>query len=268
MVPTLPLQTGPGLAVSVAFVLVGVGVLAVFARRSVGRLFTMLRTETRSVAGVEPGLVEVEGEVVPAGETVTGRTFGNNTDEAVVTQYRRSGGPNDDGRDFTLPVPQQFAPELLNEETAVPFYVEDDTGQVLVDPAYADVSLESDYSRSDELTDQTTVEAVLEPGEHVYVLGHAVPAEEYPQRATHRGGIVRSILRFLRGGGQRTAEEALDGEDLLITRTSSAAEFFISDTSERRGMLRLGLMATFWTLSGLIAVGGGVYFLVDGLLGL
>ena len=163
---------------------------------------------------------------------------------------------------------QQFAPELLNEETAVPFYVEDDTGQVLVDPAYADVSLESDYSRSDELTDQTTVEAVLEPGEHVYVLGHAVPAEEYPQRATHRGGIVRSILRFLRGGGQRTAEEALDGEDLLITRTSSAAEFFISDTSERRGMLRLGLMATFWTLSGLIAVGGGVYFLVDGLLGL
>jgi hypothetical protein len=270
MVPTLPLQTGgPGPAVSVAFVLVGVGVLAVFARRSVGRLFTMLRTETRSVAGVEPGLVEVEGEVVPAGETVTGRTFETQTDEAVVTQYRRSGGPNDDGRDFTLPVPQQFAPELLNEETVVPFYVEDDTGRVLVDPAYADISLDSDHSRHDNLSDQTTVEAVLQPGEHVYVLGHAVPAGEYPQRATHRGGVVRSILRFFRGGaGRTTAEKALDGEDLVITRTSPAAEFFISDTSERRGMLRLGLMAAFWTLSGLVAVGAGVYLLVDGLVGL
>jgi hypothetical protein len=257
--------TGPGPLVSVAFVAVGVVVLAVFARRSVGRLLTMVRTERTRIADVDPGRVEVQGEVVAAGETVESRSRETGYADAVVTQYRQSDG---EGRDFTLPVPQQFAPDVLNEESAVPFYVDDGTGTVLVDPAYADVSLDSDASRHDELSDFTRVEAVLEPGESVYVLGDAVPASSYEREATPRGGVVRSILRFFRGGGRTTADEVIDGDDdLVITRTASSSEFLVSDTSERRGQLRQGLMAAFWTLSGLVAVGGGGYFLVTGLLG-
>jgi hypothetical protein len=228
----------------------------------------MLRTEQRSVAAVEPGLVEIEGQVVPADETVSGRTFETGFSEAVVTQYRQSGGNTGDSeaRNFTLPVPQQFAPEVLNEETTAPFYVEDDTGKILVDPAYADISLDSDHSEHDNLTDHAEVEAILEPGDTVYVLGEAVPADSYSQMATPRGGIVRSIVRLVRGGGDTTADEVIEDDDLVITRTASTAEFFISDTSERRGQLRMGLMAAFWTLSGLIAIGGGLYFLVTGII--
>jgi hypothetical protein len=268
MIPPVPLQsTGPGPLVSLVFIAVGFGVLVLFARGSVGRLLTMLRTEQRSVAAVKPGLVEVEGRVVPADGTVSGRTFGTGFSEAVVTQYRQSGGNTGDGqqRDFTLPVPQQFAPEILNEETAVPFYVEDDTGKILVDPAYADISLDSDHSEHDSLTDHAEVEAILEPGDTVYVLGEAVPADSYSQAATPRGGIIRSVVRLVRGGLDTTADEVMQDDELVITRTSSTAEFLISDTSERRGQLRQGLMAVFWTLSGLIAIGGGVYFLVVGL---
>jgi hypothetical protein len=251
--------------VSLVFVAVGVGVLVLFARSSVGRLMTMLRTETRSIADVEPGLVEVEGRVVSAGGSVDSRTYGTGDGDAVVTQYRRSGGPGDDGRDFTLPVPQQFAPDVLNEEAVVPFYVEDDTGEVLVDPALADVSLDSDYSRSDSLSDHTEVEALLEPGDTVYVLGEAVPGASYSERATPRGGIVRSVARLFEGVGRTTADEVIEDDELVITRTSSSPAFLVSDTSELRGQLRQGLMAVFWTLSGLVAIGGGIYYLAVGI---
>jgi hypothetical protein len=280
MIPVVLQSGGPGLGVSVAFVAVGLGVLALFARRSVGRLFTILQTEPRSVAGIRPGPVEFEGTVVPAeeaegnvmptGGTFDARSYELDTDEAVVTQYRRSGSDpdSDDDPDFTLPVPQQFAPDILNDETVIPFYVEDDTGRVLVDPAYADISLKSDHSEVDHTTEYRQVEGVLEAGESVWVLGQAVPAEEYPERATHRGGLLRSLVRFFRGGGLNTAEEVVDGEDMVVTRSSGSAEFVISDVSGTRNLLRQGLMAAFWTLSGLIAVGGGVYLLVDSLVGI
>jgi hypothetical protein len=259
----LPLQSsGPGPLVSLVFVAVGVGVLALFARRSVARLLTMLRTDRRAVGDVEPGLVEVEGTVASAGESAGTRTHGAADAEPVVTQYRQSDG---EGRDFTLPVPQQFAPEALNEETAVPFYVEDETGRVLVDPAYADVSLESDTHRSDQLTDHTELEAVLEAGDTVYVLGEAVPAGDYADRATPRDGVVASVVRVFEGGGKTTADAVLDDDDLVVTRTASSPAFLVSDTTERRGLLRMGLMAAFWTLSGLFVVVGGLYFFVTGL---
>jgi hypothetical protein len=266
MNPLIPLQSGgPGPLVSLAFIAVGTGVLVLFARGSVDRLTTMLRTETRPIADVEPGLVEIEGQVVSAGESVDSRTYGTGDGDLVVTQYRRSGGQGDDERDFTLPVPQQFAPDVLNDESVVPFYVEDDTGRILIDPALAEISLDSDYSRSDSLSDRTEVEAVLEPGDTVYVLGEAVPASTYSERATPRGGIVRSVTRLFGGAGKTTADEVIDDDDLVITRASSSSTFLVSDTSELRGQFRQGLMVAFWTLSGLVAIGGGIYYLAAGI---
>jgi hypothetical protein len=278
MTALVPLQSGgPGLAVSVAFVVVGIAVLVLFARRGVGRVFTILRTEPRSIGGLQPGPVEFEGTVVPVSEvqddvpstaeTITADLRRTDADEAVVMQSRRN-DPNSDGPNFSLPVPQQFAPDIMNQEGVVPFYVEDDTGRVLVDPAHADVSLKSDLSEHDQTTGYKRVTGVLAPGESVWVLGQAVPAEEYPARATHRGGLLRGLVRFLRGGGGNTAEAVADGEDLVVTRSSGSAEFVISDVSGTRNLLRQGLMAAFWTLSGLVAVGAGVYLLVDGLVGL
>jgi hypothetical protein len=265
---TVPLQTGgPGLGTSVVLVLVGLGLLAVFARRSGQRLLTMLRTEAAAAGEVVPGMVELEGTVTPAGETFDA-SAGTKTAEAVVIQSRQSGGSNDQNEGIPglgLPIPQQLAPAALNDVSARAFYLEDDSGRVLVDAANADVSLDSDYSRNDQLTDYARVEAWLEPGDDVYVLGEAVPAAAYSERATSPGGVLREVARFLKADIRRTAEDVVDEGELVVTRTPRTAEFLVSDTSDGRSLLRQGLMAAFWTGAGLLSLGAGLSFLAGAL---
>lgn len=261
------LTTRPaGPIVALAFVAAGVAVLAVFARRSVARLLTMVRTETRPIAEVEPGQVEIEGTVVSAGEVAAdgGGSVYTGADNPVIAESRQS---DSEGRNFIPPVPQRFVPDVLTEQNCVPFYAEDDTGTVLVDPALADVSLDSDYSQSDSLSGHKQIEAALEPEETVTVLGQAVPADEYDQRATRRSGLLRSLYRFIRPPLNTTADEVVDDDDeLVITRTSGTSPFFIADTSARWGALRQGLMVAFWLISGLFSVGAGLFVLSRGLL--
>ncbi|WP_436903515.1 hypothetical protein [Halovenus halobia] len=264
LIPLLTLRS-PGPTVGLAFVAVGVGVLAVFARRSVARLLTMVRTETRPVRAVEPGQVEIEGTVVSAGEVAAdgGGSVYTGADSPVIAESRRSDG---EGRSFIPPVPQRFVPDVLTEQNCVPFYVEDDTGTILVDPALADVSLASDYSQSDSLSGHKHIEAALEPEETVTVLGQAIPADEYDQRATRRSGFLRSVYRFIRPPLNTTADEVVDDDELVITRTSGSSPFFIADTSARWGSLRQGLMVAFWLITGLFSVVFGLYVLSLGLL--
>jgi len=263
-----PLQTsGPGLAVSVALILVGIAILAVFTRQSARRLLTMLGTEASEASEVAPGMVELEGTVGAAGETFDANA-GMTSAEAVVIQSRQSGGQNNQGGGVPgvgLPIPQQLTPDVLNDVSARPFYLEDDSGRILVDAANADVSLESDYSRHDELTDHAEVEAWLEPGDEVYVLGEAVPAEAYPERATPAGGRLRRVVHFLKADIRRTAEDAVDEGELVVTHTPQASQFVVSDTTSGRSLLRQGLMTAFWTGAGLLAIGIGLNVFVAAL---
>jgi hypothetical protein len=257
-----PLQSGEiasvGPLVAVAFVAVGVGALVLLARPSLRRLFVMLRTPATPIGEIEPGRVEIEGTVVSAGETTRSRTSVGGSDEAVVTQWRQS---DDEGRDFTLPVPQQFAPEFLNEYVKLPFYVEDDTGRILVDAARAEVSLKSDVHRGDNNPNPTQVEAFLEPGDEVHVLGEAVRVDDYAERAVDPSGPIRSLTRLVRGSPGTYADEVVDEDELVLTRTRGV-DLAVSDAAGRRGLLRQALMAGFWTLSGLFVVVGGCYSLV------
>lgn len=265
MTAPAPLQTAVGPLASLAFLVAGVGVLLVFARRSVWRLSAMLGTETTPVEQVSPGTVEVEGTVVSAGETFdTNLTFGVDQDVTpVVSEYRSD---NDNETDnptaaLGLPIPQQLAPNVFNDTDVAPFYVEDDSGRVLVDAARADLSLDTDARQEyGSMDKQVHVEAFLEPGDAVSVHGTAVPVEDYPARATERGGVLRSILRFLNPDTRIGADEVLDDENLVITRTPGD-EFVVSDTSEWRSWLRQGLMAAFWTLAGLFLVAAALYSL-------
>lgn len=267
----VPLQSSDGGAagplVGLALAGVGVAVLALVAAPSARRLRAMFETETVPVAKATPGRVEVEGTVEPAAEPFD-VSAGTKTAEAVVSQSRHHRGDpeNDDDGGFFVPLPQQLVPDVLNEGGSVPFYVADDTGRILVDPAYADVRLESDYSDHDQVNDQRHVEAWLEPGDDVYVLGEAVPSSEYDERATPPGGPVRSVVEFLQGGASRTADAVADDE-LVVTRTADTVDFVVSDATGVRSWLRQALAATVWSLVGVLAVVGGAYLLLGGVPG-
>jgi hypothetical protein len=259
----------PGALVGgVLLVLAGlwVGRIAV---RSLGRLVTMVGTETRAVEAVEPGTVEVEGTVAPAGGEVES---GLEDETAVIVEHRtqteqRQQYANEQSNSLPrIPLPQQLTPNALNSVSAVPFYVEDDTGRVLVDGARADTSLDADAKDRERVGHQRreySVEGRLEPGDDVYVLGQAIPAEEYTP--PKRDGLLTKLLSlFGVSPTQVPASEAIDGEDLVITRDGENAEFLVSDTAEWRGWIRQVAMAVLWTVIALALVGGGVYFVLTG----
>lgn len=262
----------PGLVVAGLLAVLASAWTLRIARRSLRRLAAMLRTETRAVGEIEPGPVEIEGEVVSAGETVEGRMTG---DEGVVTEYRQTrDDPGDAGGGGgpPLPLPQQLVPTAVNRG-AVPFYVDDGSGRVLVDAASADVSLSADAKQHSAVRETRTVEARLEPGDDVYVLGTAVPAEEYaPDDADDAdGGVLRLLFGFLTGEHRRLPASAVmddDGtEELVVTRRDGSA-FLIADAAEWRGWIRQGLMAALWTTASVLLIAGGGYLVLGGIVGL
>jgi len=250
--------------------LVIAGVLAArVAVRSVGRLAAMVGTKTQAVEAVEPGTVEIEGTVADAGEQVESAL---EDETAVIVEYRhqredREPLDNDDSGGLDrIPLPQQLTPNALNQVSAVPFYVEDDTGRVLVDAARADTSLDADAKDKDRIGYQRrefSVEGRLEPGDEVYVLGQAIPAEEYTP--PKRGGIIPKLLALVRGSHERLpASEAIEGEDLVVTRDGESSTFLVSDTAEWRSWIRQVAMAILWIVVAIALVGGGAYFLLTG----
>jgi hypothetical protein len=266
-----PAQTGGielgALIGGVLVALAGLWTLRI-AARSVGRLTSMVGVSTEPVESVEPGSVEVEGTVRPAGETVSGRMSDG---DAVVAEYRSKSWRRDrdgdgDGTGYIPPLPQSLTPNALNNTASVPFYVEDDTGEVLVDPVKADVSLsadETDSRRHGYERRQREVEALLEPGDEVYVLGHAVPTDEYSP--PERGGLLYRLFRLLGGDyKQIPASEVIEDEDLVITRKGEGTEFVVADTAEWRGWIRQVLMALLWSVISLALFAIGGYFALTG----
>lgn len=260
----LPLSVSPALIVAGPLAVLAGLWTARIARQSVAQLMAMLRTETQAVADIEPGLVEVEGEVVSAGEAVEGKMTG---EEAVVTEYRRSQDePGHEDTDPNIPIPQQLVPTSLNRG-AVPFFLEDDTGRVLVDAANANVSLSSDAKNQSSARDMREVEARLEPGDKAYVIGEAVPVQEYSPKEDS-DGVFRLLLGFFTGEHRRVPASAVvdeAGEEKLVITQQGQSRFLIADTAEWRGWIRQGLMVLLWTVVSLLFIAGGVYLFLDGL---
>lgn len=161
----------------------------------------MVVTRTSSLADLGEGRVEVTGTAAPADETLVDPVSG---DEAVAYEYRvaEEEAFKDDLVDWTRFGYRQKA----DDATAVPFYVEDSGGRVLVDPGDPDVEgnkarsgIVNLYGTRDEkvhVTDPAEASAAfdafvdrhdvddtdrkrvyetarIEPGDDVYVLGTA-----------------------------------------------------------------------------------------------
>lgn len=261
-----------GVGGGAVLVVVGLVVLGLWSTRSGRRLRAMLGTRTTTVADVSEGPVELEGTVKPADQTFSTRSRMTDESDAVLAEFRRNDRPDNDPHHddtdvgFPILIPQQLAPDAASERTAVPFYLEDDSGRILVDAAHANLSLETDAKRNTRNTSvdaDVRVEAVVLPDEDIYAVGTAVPAEEYADRVRPRL-FNRGKLGWLTGlfGGDYTepADAALDEDDeWVLTRTAGDDVFVLSDTAEWRTWIRQVLMLLFWTVIGLGCVAGGLY---------
>lgn len=127
----LDLETLMGTGIALLFV--AAGVLAVF-----GAVTTYRRSRyvedlpTTTIRAASTGLNEFKGRVVPAEETLTS-PFAER--ECVLCQYVIGEPPPDDPDRQSSPYPSDYA------LAGVPFYVEDDSGRVLVHPNGADVRI-------------------------------------------------------------------------------------------------------------------------------
>lgn len=108
---------------------------------------------TSSIRSAPTGLVEIEGHAAAAGETITS-PFEER--ECVLCQYVVREAHSEQDSDRRSPFPDDYG------LVGVPFYVEDDTGRLLVDPEGADVRIPRDL-----ITMSKTIDEGGDPGEWV-----------------------------------------------------------------------------------------------------
>jgi len=155
----------------------------------------------------------------------------------------------------------------------LPFYIEDETGKLLVDPAGAEVILPADYRNTDGFAfpRKRYTEWYICPSETIYVLGTlgkaTDPAEAHKAKLAERLKEIKEHKGMLEifdadKNGQLDAkewdaavakveeilnEEELGGphieDDIVISRGETGAEYIISDRSEKELIGRFALAA-------------------------
>jgi hypothetical protein len=172
-----PLDGSGEFVFSVGTVLFALG----FASMSAGlygiwRYYHVLTTPTSDVASVDEGTVEIEGEIEPARETVTAPV---SNEDCVVYKY--------DAAQRRRFLSKKYSSVVESDRDGCPFYVDDGTGRVLVDPDGSRIDVDnreverfepqnSGYDR------ETTVKEVRVPDEgHLYVFGTARWSDEHGQ---------------------------------------------------------------------------------------
>lgn len=157
-------------------------------------------------AHLEDGVVEVEGTAKPLGETLEGRYSG---EPALVQSWRRERRrerTDDDGNTRTS------WDTVSSGEDAVPFSVEDGTGEVTVDPTGATLSVDESRVRSGFRNETSReYEGRIAPGDDVHVYGQL--------RSASAGDVPGGDRHYIGDG-------------------SEVSEFVVSDASEFGTVLR------------------------------
>jgi len=173
-----PLDESGEFAFSAGLVLFAFGFAAVFTGLySLWRYYHISTTETSDIASVDKGTVEMEGEIEPT-QTLTAPVSGDDcvAYEYEATQRRWYGSPG-------------YRAVVDTERRSHPFYVDDGTGCVLVNPEGAQIAVderatERREAESSEYEHDTTFKEVRVPDEgRVYVFGSAGWSEGHGQTA-------------------------------------------------------------------------------------
>lgn len=252
---------GPETAASLGFLLVLLGGASLgYGAWRLRPVYHILTNDPIAVRDLvyHSGPAEIEGTAVPADSGTTVRApFTDITClayEYEVQEYRSSGQSS-------------YWKTLEEGENATPFFVEDDTGTVQVDPGGAELHFDSH-----------TIEVPRGEEPPETVARHINQSEAVD--AQHDRTLDLVVTELTIGNDQRFVERRLDvgesvyvygdverapaGEwgsglvDALLTRGEEAGILVISDTSERGTAWRVGKGPLFWTVAGLVLVVPGI----------
>lgn len=189
------------------------------AYRQYGRVDMLVAASETAAGAVDSGVVKVSGTARPADpdDGVTPRV-GEYDGEYLAYRYKENvdRDPNDEE-------PLGGAAGT-DEAAAVPFYVEDDTGSVLVDANDADVML--DWDEKDRGARRNTYWAALEAGDPIHVYGTAMaPGQWEPQTAA---GAVSDLVD---AGRRADVETYAADEDVIVARSEENPYLVVSDRS-------------------------------------
>lgn len=179
-----------------------------------------LRSATAVEAGrLQPaaGTVKVNGTARAAGDD----RVGHDEPEHLAYRQKRERKRNDYQRDDDV---LDDDTETQRDSGAVPFYVADDSGHVLVDASRASLDLDwDDKSRSGSWTEYT---ATLDPGDEVNVYGTALAP------SNHSGSeFVEAFANNRSSAPTETFSEHAQEESVVVSSTEATPEFIVTDSS-------------------------------------
>jgi len=161
---------------------------------------------TSKIRALAMGLVEIYGDVVSAGTLLTSPLTKKSCVyyHYMVQKYKKP-TKKQSGRWVTV----------QTEIKSIQFYLQDDTGKVLVDPTKASIEISADNQKTD--GDTRYVECLIEPNNQLYIMG---TAGENP---------VKNIA------------SADHMDNIMIQQGTNEKFYYISDKSEKQILKSLSL---------------------------
>jgi hypothetical protein len=206
--------------------LFGIAALTTYAAYGQYNRIEFLRATSEVTAGrLQPGAgaVKVNGTARPAGDDRVGY---DEPEHLAYRQKRERKRQQHRGDGDVL----DNDTETRHDSGAVPFYVADDSGQVLVDASRANLDLDwDDKSRSGSWTEHT---ATLDPGDEVTVYGTALAPGD------HTGSeFVEAFANERSEAPTETFADHAANESVVVSSTVSDPQFIVTD---RAGWSLLG----------------------------
>lgn len=216
-----------------------VPVLAWIGYRQWKRVRLLVRVSEEDSGSVTSGPVKVTGRATAAvdGDTLTS-TMTDTDCLAYRYKERIDRDPNDGDSLDDLTAGQ-------TTERAVPFYVEDSTGSVLIDTNNAD--LELTWDETSRGTRRDTFEAYLQDGDRVQVYGTAMAPEK-----REPPGMIDAVSDTYDTLSGRDFDAYAENEDLVVTKAPEEPYLIVSD---RPGWRLLGRQVLVLTAVVALAVG-------------
>ncbi len=225
-------------------------------------------TPTSKVRSAAVGLVELAGKAVPTEEMKSPVTKNASAYWHVLAQYYHQSSHR--GHDTSEWV------TFYSKSSAARFYVEDDTGRMLIDPAGGEIRIKPDFSFEGHLSDKTFFGLIPQRQLDAQVLGYLKENPDAEQAfKAHGGQNIRLYEYFLAPkddiyvlGSAKPLEGAsseVAHENLMVVRDKSEKILLVSDSSEKALTGSIGITSWVVLLFGLLLTAAAFIALLFGI---